>query len=77
LLAAPSLPTKDVLNAKLQLIAKEKKWNFAIEETAKPDKEWLVMMLSTYLPEDEIFKKSYRAPPEVEKRGRENNTIPS
>ncbi len=37
LLAAPSLPTKDVLIAKLQLVAKEKKWNLAIEETAKPD----------------------------------------
>jgi hypothetical protein len=45
------------------LVAKEKKWNPAIEETAKPDKQWLAMMVSTYLPEDEIFKKSYRAPP--------------
>jgi hypothetical protein len=63
LLAAPSLPTKDVLIAKLQSVAKEKKWNIAIEETAKPDMQWLVMIHSTYLPEDEIFKKSYRAPP--------------
>jgi hypothetical protein len=59
----PSLPNKDVLIAKLQLVAKQKKWNLAIEETAKPDKQWLVMMLSTYLPEDEIFKKSYHSPP--------------
>ena len=63
LLAAPSLPTNDFLNAKLQLVAKEKKWNLLIEESAKPDMQWLVMILSTYLLEDEIFKKSYRAPP--------------
>ncbi len=63
LLAAPSLPTKDVLIAKLKLIAKERKWNLGIDEISKPNKQWLVNMLSTYLPEDEIFGKAYRAPP--------------
>jgi hypothetical protein len=71
LLAAPSIPTKDTLIAKLQLVAKEKKWNLAIDENSKPDKKWLVMMLSTYLPGDEIFTKVYRALPLKPKKDEE------
>jgi len=62
LLASPSFPTKDVLISKLQLISKEKKWNLGIDEVSKPDKAWLVNVLSTYLTGDEIFAKAYPAP---------------
>jgi hypothetical protein len=74
LLAAPSLPTKDVLIAKLQLVSKEKKWNLGIDEVCKPDKAWLVNVLSTYLPGDEIFAKAYRAPP-VKAKKEEEKTV--
>lgn len=72
--AAPSLPTKDVLIAKLQLVSSEKKWNLGIGETSKPDKAWLVNMLSTYVSGDEIFTKAYRAPP-VKAKKEEEKTV--
>jgi hypothetical protein len=32
-----------------------------------PDKEWLIMLLSTYKPDLKIFKKDYVAPPKIPK----------
>lgn len=40
--AAPSLPIKEVLIAKLEAIAKSNHWNFGFSEKGKPDKQWLV-----------------------------------
>ncbi len=74
LIAAPSLPTKDILIAKLQIYAKENKLNLGIEETSKPDKLWLVMMLSKFVPSDEIFKKDYHAP-SIKMKKEEEKTI--
>ena len=39
-----------------------------------PDKQWLVQVLATLSPEDEIFKKDYVAPP-IRKRLRDIETI--
>ena len=68
-------PLKEVLLDKLRKICMAKGYNIAwIDETHTPDKKWLVDVLATVDPENEIFKKDYVAPP-VRKRLRDIETI--
>ena len=36
--------------------------SLGIDEKHQPDKRWIIDMLATFYPEDEIFKKSYMPP---------------
>ena len=68
-------PTKEVILEKLQAICFTKKLNLAwIEEGHMPDKKWMVEVLATLDPSDEIFKKDNVAPP-TRKRLRDIETI--
>ena len=68
-------PTKEVILEKLQAICFTKKLNLAwIDEGHMPDKKWMVEVLATLAPSDEIFKKDYVAPP-TRKRLRDIETI--
>ncbi len=60
----PKPPQKQVLIDKLMDIADDKDLNITwIDEKHLPDKKWLVDVLATLDPEDEIFKKNYQPPP--------------
>lgn len=75
LLPCVKAPTKSDLISKLQAFCAKKKLNIAwIDELHMPDKQWLVQVLATVAPEDEIFRKDYVAPP-VRKRMRDIETI--
>ena len=68
-------PVKEVLLEKVKKIAIDKGLNIAwIDETHLPDKNWLVAVIATLNPSDEIFKKDYVAPP-VRKRLQDVETI--
>lgn len=68
-------PVKDVLLNKLKDIAVLFSLNIAwIDELHSPDSHWLVAVLATLNPEDEIFRKDYEAPP-VRKRRQDIETI--
>jgi len=61
-------PVKEVLNDKLQKLCKEKDLKIGwIDVKTMPDKDWMVAVIATLNPNDEIFKKNYVAPP-VRKR---------
>ena len=61
-------PVKETLYSKIEAICLKKDYNIAwIDPQHMPDKEWMVDVLATLDPDDEIFKKSYVAPP-VRKR---------
>ena len=56
----PKPPYKEVLIQKLTDYAFEHDKNISwIDETHTPDKKWIVSVLATFIPEDEIFKKDY------------------
>ena len=68
-------PLKDVLIEKLTALCLEKSLNVAwIDAQHSPDKKWLVTVLATLNPGDEIFKKDYVSPP-TRKRLRHIETI--
>jgi hypothetical protein len=68
-------PLKEVLIDKLTALCLEKSLNVAwIDAQHTPDKNWLVTVLATLNPGDEIFKKDYVAPP-TRKRLRDIETI--
>jgi hypothetical protein len=68
-------PLKETLIQALMLICEKNKHNIAwIDETHMPDKKWLVDVIATLDPENEIFKKDYVAPP-IRKRLRDIETI--
>jgi len=68
-------PVKAVLVEKLKEQCLLENYNVAwIDETHLPDSKWLVDVLATLKPDDEIFRKNYVAPP-VRKRLREVETI--
>ena len=68
-------PLKDVLIDKLTALCLEKSLNVAwIDAQHSPDKKWLVTVLATLNPGDEIFKKDYVSPP-TRKRLRHIETI--
>ena len=68
-------PLKEVLLSKLLKLTKPLKLNFAwLDETHLPDSAWLVAVLATLDPNDEIFRKDYVAPP-IRKRLQDIPTI--
>ena len=68
-------PVKETLVQKIQTLCKKNNLNIAwIDDKHLPNKEWMVSVISTLSPEDEIFKKDYVAPP-VRKRLRDIETI--
>ena len=70
-----SAPNKDILWAKLQAICVARRLNVAwMDETRLPDKKWMIDVLATLDPSDEIFRKDYVAPPN-RKRLRDIETI--
>lgn len=59
----PRPPKKDTLLKKVEAIAIENGWqSLGIDQSHKPDKRWLLDIVSTYSKEDEIFKKNYLPP---------------
>ena len=68
-------PVKDVLLEKVKKLAIEKGLNVAwIDSAHVPDKDWLIAVISSLNPDDEIFKKDYVAPP-IRKRLQDVETI--
>jgi len=65
------------LLGKLETLCYSKSLNISwisVEKNQLPDKKWLVDVIATLNPEDEIFKKDYIAPP-VRRRQRDIETI--
>ena len=68
-------PLKEVILVKLCQICVARKLNIAwIDDAHKPNKEWLVNVIATLDPENEIFDKNYVAPP-IKTRLRDIETI--
>ena len=70
-------PVKETLLAKLITICQSRGLNISwinVEKNQVPDKKWLVDVIGTLNPHDEIFKKDYVAPP-TRKRLRDIETI--
>ena len=45
-----------------------KSWqSIGIDDKHQPDKRWIIDMLATFYPQDDIFKKSYLPPPKKNK----------
>ena len=68
---------KEILYAKLVAECDKRKHNIAWichEKNQVPDKKWIVDIIATLNPNDEIFRKDYVAPP-VRKRLRDIETI--
>ena len=59
---------------KLMEIAIIKKWDMGITDQLQPNKSWVVDLLTTYKPDDEVFDKGYLAPP-IKKKLEEHNTV--
>lgn len=75
LLSCPKPPLKEVLFGKITALSVQKNLNIAwIDVQHLPDKEWMVAVLATLDPSDEIFRKDYVAPP-IRKRLRDIETI--
>ena len=57
-------PVKEVLIEKVMALAESNNLNVGwIDNVHHPDKDWLVAVIATLNPGDEIFKKDYVAPP--------------
>jgi hypothetical protein len=68
-------PVKDTLYNKIEEICTKKKLNIAwIDELHVPDKKWMVDVIATLDPENEIFNKDYVAPP-IRRRLKDIQTI--
>lgn len=70
-------PAKEALFGKLETLCFNKNLNISwinVEKNQIPDKKWMVDVIATLSPEDEIFKKDYVAPP-VRRRQRDIETI--
>ena len=58
-------PVKETLYAKLEALCQRQNLNISwinVEKNQVPDKKWLVDVIGTLNPKDEIFKKDYVAP---------------
>jgi len=55
-------PKKEVLLQKLKSYLSKNKLNAGQDHNHTPDKQWLINVLSTITPKDEIFDKGYFAP---------------
>ena len=71
---APSLPTKAVLILKLVEVAIVKNWEMGISEQLQPNKTWIVDLLSSFKPDDEVFNKGYLTPP-IKRKQEEHKTV--
>ena len=62
--ACPRPPAKAVLVDKFQKLMKDKSYagSGGLLEGRQPDKEWLLAVLATLSPDDDIFKKDYLPP---------------
>lgn len=69
-------PTKEVLLGKLKAITEKNDWALGFGDDNKPDKSWILMLLSTYGEKDEIFMKGYVAPPSKKKEEEKTIKIP-
>ena len=68
-------PMKEVILSKLMQVCTARKLNIAwIDEKHSPDKEWLVNVIATVDPTNEIFRKDY-VPPPIRKRFKDIETI--
>ena len=68
-------PLKETLLEKIATVCVNRDLNIAwIDDKHTPDKNWMVTVLATLKPDDEIFNKDYVAPP-VRKRLRDIETI--
>lgn len=68
-------PLKETLYTKIEKIAKARDLNIAwIDDKHMPDKDWMVAVIATLDPDDEIFKKDY-VPPPIRKRASDIETI--
>ena len=75
MLPCPKPPLKEALMGKIETLCFNKKLNIAwIDVQHMPDKDWMVAVISTLDPGDEIFRKDYVAPP-VRKRLKDIETI--
>ena len=57
LLPCPRPPAKGTLLEKFTALSAANKWTTGASEDHVPDKGWLLSILSTYSPKDEIFSK--------------------
>ena len=62
LLPCPRPPGKKILFEKFMAYMRHKKFDPGFDEDKQPDAKWLLTCLSTFTPDDEIFKKSYVPP---------------
>ena len=63
MLPCPRPPNKDVLIAKFYKICDSRNFTLTgVDEKHIPDKRWLLDFVSTFKPDDEIFKKNYLPP---------------
>ena len=68
-------PLKEVLYTKLEKLCIAKGYNIAwISDDRLPNRDWMVAVIATLNPGDEIFNKNYVAPP-TRKRLRDIETI--
>lgn len=58
----PRPPQKDVLIAKFNKLMQDKGLRSGLQAEKLPDKEWLITVIATLNPEDEIFRKDYLPP---------------
>ena len=59
----PRPPHKDVLVAKFSKLMADKNLRSGLQPEKLPDKDWLIAVIATLHPEDEIFRKDYMPPP--------------
>ena len=59
----PRPPHKEVLLEKFKKQMADKGLRSGMQEGKWPDKEWLITVIATLCPDDEIFKKDYLPPP--------------
>ena len=68
-------PLKEVLVSKLTALCARHGHNIAwVDDQHAPDKDWLVAVIATLNPQDEIFRKDY-VPPPVRRRLQDVETI--
>lgn len=64
----PSPPSKDILLTKfIECLIRRGIEDHGIDQNHKPDSKWLISVLATLSPEDEIYRKDYRPPPRLKK----------
>ena len=61
--ACPRPPQKDILVKKFLAIMRDKGYAHGLSQDKLPDKQWLISVISSITPEDEIFRKDYLPPP--------------